>query len=124
MLNNILKVYGEDLINGSIADSTVASSQVVAAGYTEGALCVNVFAETDVATLEDVDITVKDGDSEGGSFSELLTITIPENKSFAKGALIDTVMLPQNTKAFVMATATSDATNTGKIRVTLGYLAR
>ena len=124
MLNNILKVYGEDLINGSIAASTISSAQVVAAGTTQGALCINVFALNSVTTLEDVVITVKHGDTEGGSFSELLTITIPENKTYAEGSLIDTVILPENTKAFVMATAVSDATNTGKIRVTLGYLAR
>ena len=124
MMNNILKVYGEDLINASIAGSTVSGDKVVAAGSTQGALCVNVFAVGAVTTVATVTITIKDCATEGGTFASLQTITIAADKSFADGELIATAMLPQETKAFISASATSNASNTGKIRVTLGYLAR
>lgn len=124
MLNHTLKVYGEDLINGSIAGATVSGSKVVAAGHTEGALCLNVFAVGAVATDEAVTITVTHGDSENGDFATLMTITIAADKSFADGELIDSVILPMNTKAYIAASAVSDADNSGSIRVTLGYLPR
>lgn len=124
MMNNILKVYGEDLINGAINKSSVSGAQVLAAGETEGALCVNVFADGAVTTAEAVTITISHCDTENGTFTSLTTITIAASKSYADGDLIATTMLPQDTKAFISAAATSDSTNSGKIRVTLGYLAR
>lgn len=124
MLDNVLKVYNEDLINGAVNSSTIAAKSVVAAGSTQGALCVNVFAEEAVTTTDAITITVKHCDTESGSFASLLTLTVPASGSFAKGELVTTATLPQNTKAFVTATATSASTNSGKIRVTLGYLAR
>lgn len=124
MMNNILKVYGEDLINGAINKSSVTGDQVVAAGQTQGALCVNVFADGAVTTAAAVTITVKHCDTEGGTFTSLLTMEIAADKSYADGDLIATTTLPQDTKAFISASATSSSSNTGKIRVTLGYLAR
>ncbi|MBP3687483.1 MAG: hypothetical protein J6J35_03860 [Alphaproteobacteria bacterium] len=124
MLNNILKVYDEDLINGSLAAATVSSDKVVAVGETQGALCVNVFAKGAVSTTAAVTITLKHGDSETGSFAELSTISIAASKTFKDGELIATTTLPSTVKAYVMATATSATSNSGSIRVTLGYLAR
>ena len=124
MLNNILKVYDEDLINGSLAAATVSSDKVVAVGETQGALCVNVFAKGAVSTTAAVAITLKHGDSETGSFADLSTINIAASKTFKDGELIATTTLPSNVKAYVMATATSATSNSGSIRVTLGYLAR
>ena len=124
MLNNILKVYDEDLINGALNASTVAAKSVVAAGRTQGALVVNVFAKGAVTTSANVVITIKDCDTEDGTFTSLTTITIASGKSFADGELMATMMLPLETKAYVTATATSDSGNTGSMRVTLGYLAR
>ncbi len=124
MLNNVLKVYNEDLINDAVNSSSIAAKSVVAAGSTQGALCVNVFAEEAVTTTDVITVTVKHCDSENGNFATLLTLTVPASKSFAKGELVTTATLPQDTKAFVTATATSASTNSGKIRVTLGYLAR
>ena len=123
-MNNILKVYDEDLINDAVNSSAIAGKSVVAAGSTLGGLCVNVFAEEAVTTTDAITITVKHGDTEGGDFSALLTLTVPASKSYAKGELISTATLPQDTKSFVSASATSATTNSGKIRVTLGYLAR
>ncbi|MBP5698380.1 MAG: hypothetical protein J6W96_02490 [Alphaproteobacteria bacterium] len=124
MLKNILKVYNEDLINGAINASSVASKSVVAAGKTEGALCVNVFAKGAVTTAAAVTITVQDSASETGTFANLMTLTVAADKSYADGELITTAILPQETKAFVKASATSSSSNSGSIRVTLGYLAR
>lgn len=124
MLNNVLKVYDEDLINAAVNASSITSETVVAAGSTQGALCVNVFAEAALTTTDAITITIKHGDTETGSFASLLTLTVPASGSFAKGTLLATATLPQNTKSFVMASATSASTNSGKIRVTLGYLAR
>lgn len=125
MMNNILKVYDEDLINGSLGAAAVASDKVVAAGSTQGALCVNVFAKGEVSTAgAEVVITIKDGDTEDGTFAQVQTITIAKDKSFDDGELMATYTLPADVKAYVMASATSAAANTGGIRVTLGYLAR
>lgn len=124
MLNNVLKVYNEDLINAEVNSSSIAGKSAVAAGSTQGGLCVNVFAEEAITTTDAISITVKHGDSENGTFTNLLTITVPASKNFAKGELVATETLPQDTKAFVTASATSASTNSGKIRVTLGYLAR
>lgn len=124
MVKNVLKVYDEDLINDDVNKTSIAEKSVVAAGDTQGALCVNVFAEEAITTASVITVTVKHGDSENGSFADLLTLTVPADKSFAKGELAATATLPQDTKSFVKATATSAATNSGKIRVTLGYLAR
>lgn len=125
MMNNILKVYDEDLINGALGATAVASDKVVAAGSTQGALCVNVFAKGEVSTAgAEVVITIKDGDTEDGTFAQVQTITIAKDKSFDDGELMATYTLPADVKAYVMASATSAAANTGGIRVTLGYLAR
>lgn len=125
MMNNVLKVYDEDLINGSLGAASVASDKVVACGSTQGALCVNVFAMGSVSTAgAEVVITVKHGDSLNGSFADLQTITVAKSKTFKDGELMATLTLPNDVKAYVMASATSNASNTGAMRVTLGYLAR
>lgn len=125
MMNNILKVYDEDLINGALNAAAVASDKAVAAGETQGALCVNVFAKGDVSTAgAEVVITIKHGDSETGSFAELQTITVAKGKTFKDGELMATATLAAGTKAYVMAAATSATANVGGMRVTLGYLAR
>lgn len=125
MMNNILKVYDEDLINGELNAAAVASDKVVAAGSTQGALCVNVFAKGEVSTAgAAVEISVKHGDSEDGAFAELQTISVAQGKTFADGELMATMTLPADVKAYVMASATSATGNSGGMRVTLGYLAR
>lgn len=124
MLNNILKVYDEDLINGALGAESIGSDKVILAGDTQGALCVNVFAKGAVLVASEVLISVKHGDDENGAFADLLTIKVAGGKSFADGELMASVTLPQETKAYVTAWATSAASNSGNMRVTLGYLAR
>ena len=48
MLNNILKVYGEDLAAGALNQASIAAGTGIAAGSTQGALCVNALAVGDV----------------------------------------------------------------------------
>ncbi len=124
MLNNILKVYDEDLAKGALNQASIAEGKAIAAGSTQGALCVNAFAVGDVSISNSVTITVKHGDSETGSFSELLTMSIEATKSFEDGELMATATLPADVKDFVTAAVTSNTSNSGEIRVTLGYLAR
>lgn len=124
MLNNILKVYGEDLVNGALNAATVAGDNAVKAGSTMGALCVNVFAKGDVDLKADVSVAIKHSDTENGTYASLLTISVATGKKFADGELMGTATLPQDVKAYVMGSVTSATTNVGGIRVTLGYLAR
>ena len=44
MMNNILKVYDEDLANGDLASASISGQKPVKVGMTSGALVVNVFA--------------------------------------------------------------------------------
>lgn len=124
MLNNILKVFNEDLMNAEINTASVSATKIVAAGQTQGALCVNVFAEGSVETKEDLVITLSHGDSENGAFTTLTTITVAADKTFDDQQLMAQSILPPDCKAYLEASAVSDASNSGKIRVTLGYLAR
>ncbi len=124
MLNNILKVYDEDLAKGALNQASIAEGDVVAAGSTQGALCVNAFAVGDVSISNSVTITVKHGDTKTGDFSELLSMSIEATKSFEDGELMATATLPADVKDFVTASVTSNTSNSGEIRVTLGYLAR
>lgn len=123
MMNNILKVYGEDLINAEVNKASVAAAGAVAVGSVMGALCINVFAKTDVVVASAITIAVKQADTENGSYADLLKITVPVN-SYKAGELLATAVLPQECKNFVSATASSSTSNSGEVRVTLGYLAR
>ena len=124
MLNNILKVYGEDLASGALNQASIAAGTGIAAGSTQGALCVNAFAVGDVATTAAVTITVKHSDSESESFTDLLTMSVAADQSFADGYLMATATLPADVKSYVTAAVASAAGNSGSIRVTLGYLPR
>ena len=124
MLNNILKVYGEDLASGALNQASIAAGTGIAAGSTQGALCVNAFAVGDVATTAAVTITVKHSDSESESFTVLLTMSVAADQSFADGDLMATATLPADVKSYVTAAVASATGNSGSIRVTLGYLPR
>ena len=124
MLNNILKVYGEDLASGALNQASIAAGTGIAAGSTQGALCVNAFAVGDVATTAAVTITVKHSDSESESFTDLLTMSVAADQSFADGDLMATATLPADVKSYVTAAVVSATGNSGSIRVTLGYLPR
>ena len=123
MLKNILKVYDEDLANGSLAQDAISSDKAVMAGATQGALCVNVFAVGAVSVASEVVVTVKDGAEENGAFAEIMTIPVSAG-TFADGDLMATATLPIDVRDYVIASVASSASNSGGVRVTLGYIAR
>lgn len=124
MINNILKVYGEDLAAGDLSLGAINGTKPISVGTTGGALVVNVFAESDVVITEDVVISIKHGDSKEGGFSEYFAITLENGTTHKEGALMATTTISEDAKAFMVADVNSSANNSGKIRVTLGYLAR
>lgn len=123
MLKNILKVYDEDLAKGSLAQDTISSDKAVMAGATQGALCVNVFAVGDVSIASDVVVSIKDGAEENGAFAEIITVSVSAG-TFADGDLMATATLPIDVRDYVIASVASSASNSGDVRVTLGYIAR
>ena len=123
MLKNILKVYDEDLAKGSLAQDAISSDKAVMAGATQGAICVNVFAVGAVSIASDVVVTVKDGAEENGAFAEVMTIPVSSGE-FADGDLMATATLPIDVRDYVIASVASSASNSGEVRVTLGYIAR
>ena len=123
MLKNILKVYDEDLAKGSLAQDAISSDKAVMAGATQGALCVNVFAVGAVSIASDVVVSIKDGAEENGAFAEIMTVSVTAG-TFADGDLMATATLPIDVRDYVIASVASSASNSGDVRVTLGYIAR
>lgn len=124
MMNNILKVYDEDLANGDLASASISGQKPVNVGMTSGALVVNVFAKGDVTLSNEVSISVKQGDTKDGGFNEAFTIVLEEGKSFKDGDLMASATISEKAKAYMVADVVSNEANSGGIRVTLGYLAR
>ena len=124
MMNNILKVYDEDLAMGDLSAVSIEGKTPVAAGQTSGALCVNVFAKGEVKVINSVTIGVKHCDTEKGGYEECFTMSIDAGKTFKDGDLMASATLPCDVKAYVVADVISSEANSGGIRVTLGYLAR
>ncbi|MBR5599026.1 MAG: hypothetical protein IKW39_03200 [Alphaproteobacteria bacterium] len=124
MINNILKVYDEDLARGDLSSLTISGTKPVSVGTTGGALTVNVFADSDVNLTGDVSISVKHADSKDGGFSEFFVINLEGGATYKDGNLMASTTISEDAKAYMLADVTSASGNTGKIRVTLGYLAR
>ncbi|MBE6462441.1 MAG: hypothetical protein E7005_01630 [Alphaproteobacteria bacterium] len=124
MMNNILKVYDEDLANGDLASASISGQKPVNVGMTSGALVVNVFAKGDVTLSNEVSISVKQGDTKDGGFKEAFTIVLEAGKSFKDGDLMASATISEKAKAYMVADVVSNEANSGGIRVTLGYLAR
>ena len=124
MINNILKVYDEDLARGDLAQASISGEKTVSVGKTSGALCVNVFAEGEVNLAQAVSVSIKHGDTKDAGFSEYFTIELKEGETYKDGDLMASVTVSEDAKAYMVADVTSNEANTGGIRVTLGYLAR
>lgn len=124
MINNILKVYDEDLARGSLAQASISGDKPVSVGKTGGALTVNVFAIGDVVLSENVGVSIKHGDTKDGGFSEYFAINLEAGASFKDGDLMGSFTISEDAKAYMVADVTSNEANSGQIRVTLGYLAR
>lgn len=124
MINSILKVYDEDLARGDLASGTISGTKPICVGTTGGALVVNVFADSDVVINESVSVSVKHGDSKDGGFLEYFSIELEGDGEHKAGELLASTTISEDAKAYMVADVQSSADNSGKIRVTLGYLAR
>ena len=126
MLNNVIKVYGEDLLATafSVVPEGGSTGNPINVGQTQGALVVNVFAKSAVNLSADVTISLTHCDTESGTFTALASATIASGSAAADGALIKTIVLPAETKAYIKATVVSSQSNTGGLRICLGYLSR
>lgn len=126
MLDNTIKVYGEDLISTafSVVPSGGATGNPITVGETQGALVVNIFAKSAVSLSADVTVNLTHSDAEGGTYTALTSATIASGSTAADGALIKSIVLPKETKAFIKATVASSQSNTGGLRIALGYLPR
>ena len=124
MMNNILKVYDEDLANGDLANPSICGTKPVCVGSTGGALTINVFADGDVVLAEAVSVSIKQGDTKDGGFGEAFVINLEAGKSFKDGDLMASATISEKAKAYMVADVVSNEANSGGIRVTLGYLAR
>ena len=85
---------------------------------------VNVFADSDVVINESVNVSVKHGDSKDGGFLEYFSIELEGDGEHKAGELLASTTISEDAKAYMVADVQSSASNSGKIRVTLGYLAR
>jgi hypothetical protein len=123
MYKHNLKVYGEDLLNGSTAG-------VVKAQGNMGGLVVRVFAKADAQSVGSTDVTIKSGD-DGSVFGTTITVlNVASATAVEKDDLLAEAILPWDVEKYVTATAAagsdagSGATASTNIVVTLGYLPR
>ena len=123
MYKHNLKVYGEDLLNGSTAG-------VVKAQGNMGGLVVRVFAKADAQTVGSTDVTIKSGD-DGENFGTTITVlNVASATAVEKDDLLAEAILPWDVEKYVTAAAAAgDDAGTGatadtNIVVTLGYLPR
>ena len=123
MYKEYVKVYAEDLLNGSTAG-------VVKAQGNMGGLVVRIFAKEDAASVATTDVTVKSG-SDGTTFATTVaTINAASATPVKAGDLLAEVILPWDVEKYVTAAAeagsgaATGASASTNIRVTLGYLPR
>jgi hypothetical protein len=126
MLNNTIKVYGEDLVVTDFSEVPEGglTGGTIRIGDTQGALVVNVFAKGDVSLSSNVSIALWHSDSEDGSYDSLFTQSISSGVTAKDGELLDTLTFTADAKSFLKATVISAQTNTGGVRVCLGYWPR
>lgn len=120
MYKHNLKVYGEDLLNGS-------TSGVVKAQGNMGGLVVRVFAKADATKVDSTDVTIKSG-NDGETFNTTLTVlNVKSSTAVEKDDLLAEAILPWDVEKYVTATAAAGSdgeTADTNIVVTLGYLPR
>lgn len=121
-----LYVYGENLAEADLSKTTTGENPVEVGG-TQGALVVNVIAKGDAKTAQasevGVKVAVSAADDPDGSFEEVMAITLPDG-TYVDEEVIASVALPPDVKNYAKATVTGNASSSGNVIVTLGYLAR
>ena len=123
MYKHKLQVYGEDLAVADISQTSAVTGEAVIGGGTNGGLVVNVFAETAATVASTVTVAIEGSDSEDGSFSAVTSATLPA-ATFAAGDLIAQIPLPPDAPMWLKGKVTGNASSSGTVCVTLGYLPR
>ena len=120
----MLKVFGEDLAHGPLNAVSVAGGKPMDVSATQGALCVYVCAEGKTVINSPVEVVFSISDTEIGEFTEIDYKTLNATQYFEDGDVMLTYTIPCDLKKYLAATVNSSESNTGAVRVTLGYLAR
>lgn len=124
MYGHELKVWGEDLLPASeINKAAVSADDAVIVNGTMGALTANVIAEGEVTLASAVKVSIKHADEKDGTFDEVADGTVAAG-SYEDGEVMRTIAIPYDVKKWAKAELASATGNTGKIRVTPGYLPR
>lgn len=124
MYGHELKVWGEDLLPASeINKASVTADDAVIVNGAMGALTANVIAVGAVSLASAVTVSIKAADEKDGSFNEVATGTIATG-SYEDGEVLGTIAIPYDVKKWAKASLASATGNSGKIRVTPGYLPR
>lgn len=120
------RVYGENLAEADLSKTTTGTLPVEVGG-TQGALVINVFADGGATTAEvssvGVKVSIVASDTPDGTFTEVASMVLPVG-SFDDEELIATISLPHDVKTYAKAIVTGNASSTGNVIVTPGYLAR
>ena len=121
-----LYVYGENLAEADLSKTTTGENPVEVGG-TQGALVVKVIAKGDDKTAKASEVGVKVSVSAAaapdGRFDAETAITLPGG-TYVDEEVIASVALPPDVKNYAKATVTGNASSSGNVIVTLGYLAR
>ena len=126
MLNNTLKVYGEDLATVNFADipSTYYYGDVVPLGNTQGALVVNIFAVGDWDITSNLSIVLQHSDEKDGVFETLYTQAYHDGQKATDGELVDTMVLFAKAKKYARIKVINNQNTVGGVKVSFGYLPR
>lgn len=121
MYKHSLSVFGEDLAQADLTKTQKTSNNVFVGG-SNGALIINVMADTAVTISGGSGtVSIKHCDTKSGEFAEIASLKISDG-DYAKGDIMATYSLPKDVKDWVQADTT--LTGTGNVIVTPAYLAR
>lgn len=126
-----LKAYNDYLFNGAtIPQNTTLTGSAVMVGGTQAELEVVAIVNTDIVLADTKAITIKltNGDTEGGSFTDLVTLysaTASGATTITVGTELGRYVVKPSDKLYAKAVATTnDATATGKIDVYIRRVCR
>lgn len=126
MADNIVKVYGEDLLFLDIDNTPegVVTGDPVNVGDTQGALCINFIAVDECNLSTAIPMTILHSDTLKGPYTELTSFQLTSGKAYLDNDLVQVFNLPAETKAYIKVSANNIHINAGYLRICLGYLPR
>lgn len=125
MYDEIVRVYGENLVEADVS-KTVTGDNPIVGGGTLGALVVNIFSSGDVTIASSESgntFEILAAETADDEFSSIKTAEIPVG-SYKDGELIATVEIPTSSPRLLKGKVTGATGNSGNIVATLGLLAR